>query len=168
MKRPNIPTELEAEIASVAKDTGCELVHVELERGVLRIFLDRDEGVTIADCTAVSRQLSPILDIHDFGKQRYVLEVSSPGLDRKFYRPGDYTRFLGYRVRTTFFHGESRAKSTLVGRLEAFEPADGGQVRFRDEETDTIHELSLGDIKSTRLEIDQDPDDLPRSAGSKA
>ena len=74
--------EITPEIEQVAQAAGCELVHAELKGGVLRLFVDRPEGVTLADCQLVSRQVSALLDVLDFGTGRYVLEVSSPGLDR--------------------------------------------------------------------------------------
>jgi ribosome maturation factor RimP len=168
MAQPTIQHELEAELASVAENAGCELVHAEFQGGVLRVLLDRPEGITVNDCASVSRQLSPILDVHDFANQRYVLEVSSPGLDRPLHRPKDYQRFVGYRIRMTFFYGSPRAKATQVGRLDAFDPEDGGTVTFREEPSQTIHTLSLDDIKMARLEIDQDLESPQGSTGSQA
>src|SRR4051795_4542952 len=79
--------EITPEIEAVAQAAGCELVHAELKGGVLRLFVDKPEGVTLADCEHVSRQVSALLDVLDFGPGRYVLEVSSPGLDRQLFKP---------------------------------------------------------------------------------
>ena len=59
-------------------------------------------GVSLGDCEHVAKQASALLDVLDFGNGRYLLEVSSPGLDRQLYRPGDYRRFLGRLARVTY------------------------------------------------------------------
>jgi ribosome maturation factor RimP len=89
--------------ARVAARVGCDLVHCEYVhdggRWFLRLFIDRDGGVTIEDCSAVSRQVSALLDVEDFIPHAYNLEVSSPGLDRPLVTPEDYRRFAGEPVR---------------------------------------------------------------------
>jgi len=123
---PSRITELTPEIEQVAQAAGCELVHAELKGGVLRIFVDRPEGgVTIADCELVSRQVSALLDVLDFGNGRYVLEVSSPGLDRQLYKPRDYDRFAGSLARVTFQDPETGKKKTVVARLQGLRRTDG-------------------------------------------
>lgn len=158
-----IHADLEAEFAAVAASSGCELVHVEFRSNTLRVFLDRPEGVTLDDCSAVSRELSALLDVHGFGNKRYLLEVSSPGLDRQLYGPRDYQRFVGRRVRVT--HVSDGTKQTLVGRLESFQPAgegdreadgeaDGGTITVVAEPAGKRHLIALGDIRRARLEIE--------------
>ena len=89
--------------ARIAAREGCELAHCEYVndggRWVLRLYIDREGGVTIADCTSVSRQMSAVLDVEDFVPHAYSLEVSSPGLDRSLNTPDDYHRFSGESVR---------------------------------------------------------------------
>lgn len=87
----------------VARSEGVELVTVEWagspRQGVLRLIIDRAEcGVGHRDCQAVSEQLGVLLDVEDLVPGRYVLEVASPGLDRRLYKPADYERFRGRRV----------------------------------------------------------------------
>ncbi|MEE8526036.1 MAG: ribosome maturation factor RimP, partial [Thermoanaerobaculia bacterium] len=80
MSQTAIDAELEAELTAVAEGAGCELAHLEFRDGTLRLFLDRpDGGVTLDDCSQVSREVSALLDVHDFGKRKYLLVVSSPG-----------------------------------------------------------------------------------------
>ena len=158
---------LEAEFSAIAHDVGCELIHAEYKGGTLRVFLDRPDnegGVTIDDCQAVSRQISALLDVHDFGKKRYTLEVSSPGLDRQLYKPRDYHRFAGHLVRVTFFEeGDDgrRGKRTIVGRLEGLASADGedgteaetsGSITVA--EGERSWSIPLSEIKVARLEIE--------------
>jgi ribosome maturation factor RimP len=90
------------------------------------LFVDKPEGVTLADCQLVSKQVSALLDVLDFGNSRYVLEVSSPGLDRQLYRLQDYERFAGRLARVTYEDPETGKKKTEVARLRGLRPADGG------------------------------------------
>lgn len=151
-----VDDDLERELAAVAASAGCELVHAEFRGGILRLFIDRPEGVTHADCELVSKQVSALLDVLDFGTGRYVLEVSSPGLDRQLYRARDYQRFVGRKVRVTWFGSEG--KRTVVGRLEAFEPAGGGTAKVAEEghggAGGATHEIPLSDIAQARLEVE--------------
>jgi ribosome maturation factor RimP len=85
----------------LARD-GYELVEVEWVRGAgrwtLRVFIDKQGGVNIDDCQAVSRTVEPILDVEDFIEPAYDLEVSSPGLDRPLRKPQDFDRYRGQRA----------------------------------------------------------------------
>jgi ribosome maturation factor RimP len=85
----------------LARD-GFELVEVEwlrlAGRWTLRLFIDREGGVGIEDCQAVSRTVEPILDVEDLIEPAYDLEVSSPGLDRPLRKPADFDRFAGQRA----------------------------------------------------------------------
>jgi len=88
----------------VAGSEGLELVNLEWAgpagHGVLRLTIDRPEGaVSHRDCEAISRQLGTLLDVEDLVEGRYTLEVASPGLDRRLYKPADFERFRGRRVK---------------------------------------------------------------------
>src|SRR5437868_395189 len=90
----------------VASSSGLEVVELELRGGgnkrMLRIVIDKPEGVTHEDCANISREVGTILDVEDaMPGGSYVLEVSSPGLDRKLVRAEDYKRFVGSRVKLT-------------------------------------------------------------------
>jgi ribosome maturation factor RimP len=113
----------------VAASSGLEIVEVELRGGgkarMLRIFIDKPGGVTHEDCANLSREVGTILDVEDvIPGASYLLEVSSPGLDRKLIRPADYERFTGSRVKLTTrqpvngsHHFEGRLESFQQGRL---------------------------------------------------
>jgi len=158
--RPQRVEELVPELEQVAEASGCELVHVELKGAVLRLFLDKPEGVTLADCERVSKQTSVLLDVLDFGSQRYVLEVSSPGLDRQLFRPRDYQRFVGRLARVTVTDPESGKRRTLVARLHEFRPAadgsdaGGAEVVLADDKTGAQEVVPLRTIKTARLEVE--------------
>jgi ribosome maturation factor RimP len=151
--------ELRPELEQIAAANGCELVHVELKGGVLRLILDRpDGGVTLADCELVSKQSSAYLDVADFGKSRYVLEVSSPGLDRQLYKTADVERFLGRLARVAFTDPASGAKKTVVGRLQELQrgegPDDEAVVVLVEDDGGERTEVRWKDIRTARLEIE--------------
>ena len=104
---------------------GCELWGLELHLGgkrkLLRVYIDRPEsGVGIDDCERVSRQASAILDVEDVVRGEYVLEVSSPGMDRPLYELHHYDRYLGEEVSLRLrFPYEGRRN--YKGRLKAVE-----------------------------------------------
>ena len=150
--------ELRPELEQIAAASGCELVHVELKGGVLRLILDKPEGVNLADCELVSKQASAYLDVADFGRSRYVLEVSSPGLDRQLYKAADVGRFLGRLARVAFTDPEG-AKKTVVGRLQELRrdegtPDDEALVVLVDDTSGERTEVRWKDIRTARLEIE--------------
>jgi ribosome maturation factor RimP len=149
--------ELQPELEQIAAANGCELVHVELKGGVLRLILDKPEGVTLADCEVVAKQSSAYLDVADFGKSRYVLEVSSPGLDRELYKPADIERFLGKLARVAIIDPENGKKRTVIGRLHELQPAESAgdsKVVVTDDKTGERTEVLWKDIRNARLEIE--------------
>jgi ribosome maturation factor RimP len=156
---PSRISELTPELEQIAAAAGCELLHVELRGSILRLVLDRPEGIALADCEHVSKQVSALLDVLDFGKSRYVLEVTSPGLDRQLYRPRDYERFTGRLARVTLGDPETGRKQTVVARLQEYRPAPLGdpedaEVVLADDKTGERRTVRLKDIRLARLEIE--------------
>lgn len=199
--RWTLSPEIAAEIGEIAAAAGCELIHAEWKGGVLRLVLDRPAGeiappaspvspgssaaevtgVSLGDCEHVAKQTSALLDLLDFGNGRYLLEVSSPGLDRQLYRPCDYQRFLGRLARVTYeaampahgangVHGSSAAdaadavnpgpprRRTVVARLAELHAPPGrpeaGEVTLIDDRTGERLTLRLEDIRLARLEVE--------------
>jgi ribosome maturation factor RimP len=113
----------------VAASSGLEVVEIEFRGSgksrMLRVFLDKPAGVTHEDCAKFSREFGTILDVEDaVPGGTYVLEVSSPGLDRKLNRAADYERFTGSKVKLMTRepvggnrHFEGRLESFRDGRL---------------------------------------------------
>ena len=84
---------------------------------ILRIYIEREEGVTIADCEKVSRQVSAILDMEDPIGGEYTLEVSSPGLDRPLFTSEQFGRFIGSAVKVRLHHpvdGRRKLNGSIV------------------------------------------------------
>ncbi len=104
---------------------GCELWGIDLQMGgkrkVLRLYIDREQvGVGIDDCERVSRQASAVLDVEDLIAGEYVLEVSSPGMDRPLYELDQYVKYLGEEISLRLrFPYEGRRN--YKGRLKAVE-----------------------------------------------
>jgi len=145
----------------VAIDHGLELVHAEVagpdNKPIVRVFIDKPQGVTHDDCSEVSTHLGTILDVEDFIHASYTLEVSSPGLERGLYKRADYERFAGSNARMKTrqpIGGQRNFRGRLVG-LEGddviFEDRTNGQVR-----------VPLGLITKANIEVDVE-EELRRS-----
>ena len=108
-------TELVAQFAKpVVEEHGCELWDVEYVREgsdyFLRLYLDKDGGVDIVDCEAISRALDPILDEKDPIPTSYIFEVCSAGLERALKRPSDFERFMGSAVTVKLYRPRNGLK----------------------------------------------------------
>ena len=146
-----------------ARAAGVEVVDVEWKIGkqrFLRVFIDKPfdpvahaegttAGVSHSDCQAVSEQLSVLLDVEDLVPgPRYVLEVSSPGLDRKLTRPAEFERFAGRKARVSVSE-PVEGQSHFEGRLAGY--ADG---RVRMDVQGRIFELPLERIRKAQLVVE--------------
>jgi len=152
----SLPERVVNEIDKIVTSEGMELVHVEYKkqgRGfLLRVDIDKEGGVTMEDCQLVSQQVSTYLDVDDVVPGEFELQVSSPGLDRKFYKESDYQKFIGRLVRVKTSKA-IRGLHVIVGRLKAF---DGRQIVVTDPKMkkDPDYEIPLADVKETRLEVE--------------
>ncbi len=105
---------------------GYELVGMEFQRGgghgTLRVFIDREAGVDLEDCAAISHQISGILDVEEPIQQAYDLEISSPGLDRPLFKLEDYDRFSGQMAKIKLavaLDGRKNFMGQLQGAIDA-------------------------------------------------
>jgi ribosome maturation factor RimP len=138
----------------VAEPQGIEIVEIELLGGgkqrVLRIIIDKPEGVSHADCEFISQKVGDALDAEDLiPGENYTLEVSSPGVERKLTKPADYQRFIGQKAKIVmreaiedqkFWEGVLRG---LEGDTVLIEPAEGRLVH-----------IPLGVIKRANLKFE--------------
>jgi len=144
---------MKVELANLIEPTieqlGYELSDLELKLGgrdgIVRVFIDKPEGVDLSDCEIVSRQSSAILNVEDRLPGHYRLEVSSPGLDRTLTKPAHFQRFLGEKVRV-------KLRFPVAGRRNF-----RGTLRSADDEKIEIevdgepHSLQIATIESARL-----------------
>ncbi len=134
----------------VVAGLGYELVGVEWcadtrGRRVLRVYIDVEDGVTVDDCEIVSQQISALLDVEDPIPGSYLLEVSSPGLDRPLFTLDHYRRFVGHRVRLNL--SQPRAgRRRFSGVIEG---VAGDRIRLRT--VDGLVSLPFEDIDKARL-----------------
>ncbi len=141
--------ELARLLEPAVEQMGYELSDLELKLGrkdaVIRVFIDRPEGIDLSDCEAVSKQLSAVLDVEDPVPGRYVLEVSSPGLDRKLTKPAHYQRYVGHDVRVRL-RVPRDGRRNFRGKLMA-----AGEERIEVEVDGVSHGLVIATIESARL-----------------
>jgi ribosome maturation factor RimP len=137
----------------VAIDHGLELVHCEVagpdNKPVVRVFIDKPNGVTHEDCKEVSQYLGTILDVEDFIHAAYTLEVSSPGLERGLYKRADYERFAGdpAKLKTrTAINGQRNFRGRLLG-------VEVDNVLFEDRTSGRVS-IPLSAIIKANLEYD--------------
>ena len=146
----HIEEAVEAIVQEIVQDSNLEVVDVEYvkERDwYLRVYLDKEGGIEIDDCQRVSETLEQILDEKDLLTEAYILEVSSPGLDRVLKKARDFEREQGKSVDVTFY-APVDGKKTWVGTLTGYNPGKNAIV------LDGEKELSLEKIAQVRLHID--------------
>ena len=140
----------------VAAELGLEVLEIELlgnaPRQVLRIYLDscsQSRPVTVADCEAMSRRLGDVLEANDVVAGRYMLEVSSPGVNRPLKKADHFRRVIGGRVRIRMRAGAAAdGMRTAVGRLVAF---DGRTLVVETDDARRL-ELALEEIEKANFE----------------
>jgi len=149
MDQQQVIARVREELEPVLEHDGTELVDVEFvhERGrwILRLVVDREGGVGLDDCERVSHLAGPILDVADPIGTAYVLEVSSPGVDRPLVKEKDFGRFAGQRVKITT-HYPHQGRRRFVGELLGIQ---SGEVVVR-VDTETYH-IPYADIKKAHL-----------------
>lgn len=133
---------------------GFELVDLEFKplggRYFLRVFIDSEQGISHCDCSRVSGALDPVLEEGDYFKQSYILEVSSPGLDRLLKKKKDFERFKGKKIKLktkTLINNQK----TFRGLLKGLNNEDKVMVELNKGE---LLEISLTDLEYARLEIE--------------
>ena len=135
----------------IAEELGLELWDVEYIREAgswfLRVYLDKDGGIGIADCEAFSRALDPVLDEQDPIPDSYVFEVSSAGAERELKKPEHFARFIGSSVEVRLYQAVNGSKG-WVGTLTGYEQ---GQVTIESAGNTMVFEKSQ--VAQVRLHI---------------
>lgn len=140
----NVEDRIQQLLEPILKSLGLDLWDLEFQKSgpkwLLRVYIDREigSGVTLQDCESVSRDLGTALDVEDFINHAYILEVSSPGLDRVLTKPEHYQRFVGSLIKIKMYqpiNNDKVFRGKLLGMLDTF-------VRI---------ELSDGEIMATPI-----------------
>lgn len=138
----------------VIESLGMELVDVEYRREqigwVLRLYIDKDEGVTLDDCTRVSREVGTILEVEDIIDGHYHLEVSSPGLTRPLKKLEHFEKFMGRSAKVKLY-GPLEGRKTIIGKITA---VVGEEVHL--DEDGEIIKIKYSDIAKANLEFSQE------------
>ena len=132
----------------VVEEKGCSLWDVEYVREgsdyFLRLYIDKEGGVDISDCEAISRAVDPILDEKDPIPESYHFEVCSAGLERSLKRPGDFERFMGSPIMITLYRPRNGLKE-IPGILRGYE--DGRVTAECGKETITFEKSEVALVR---------------------
>ncbi|MBN2134259.1 MAG: ribosome maturation factor RimP [Acidobacteria bacterium] len=134
----------------VVENAGMELVELEYHKEgktwVLRLFIDKEGGVTLDDCTDISKELGVQLDVEDIIQHHYLLEVSSPGINRLLKKENDFARSVGKKIKVQMKRPQENRKN-FAGILEKFE---NGMITVLTDDK-LKFELDINDIQKARL-----------------
>jgi len=141
-----LPPEVVEPIAAAARDAGVEVYHAELGGRELRVQVESAAGASIKACSDFTRALAARLDAAGFQHRQYALEVSSPGVERRLYEPGDYVKALNRQVRLHTREG------LFEGRLLAAGPA-GVTVRIEAGPAPADRDFAYAGIREAQIRV---------------
>lgn len=140
-------------LAPILSSEGFELVDIDYKKEggtfFLRVFIDKEGGVTLDDCALVNEELGAVLDIEDTIPNEYTLEVSSPGVERPLKKPDDYRRFVGKRANIRLYK-QLGGKKEIVGIIKGVEDS---RVSLIEDKTNASIEVDLKDIAKSNLKV---------------
>ena len=152
MGKGSVTESIEELVTPIINENRLELVDVEYKKEgknwFLRIFIDKEGGVMVDDCTRVSRQIEDLIDVEEVVPSSYVLEVSSPGLDRPLKKEKDFLRFKGKRAHVTTYTPIHQQKN-FKGTIHDFQK----DVLFLDIDNQRV-EIPRNQIAKAKLEIE--------------
>ena len=140
-------------VEEIVETESYDLVDVELKgtgkHQVLRVYIDREEGISHQDCKLISEQVGTVLDVEDLLSAAYTLEVSSPGLDRKLVKKSDFTRFEGHlaKIRTKI---PLNNQKVFTGRIAGL---TDDTIRLASPGGEVV-QIPLDVVHEARLEVD--------------
>ncbi len=138
---------------SFLHEFGMEMVDVEFlfenGRWILRVFIDKEEGVTVDDCASVSRELGDLIEAKSIIDYRYVLEVSSPGLNRPLKKESDFMRSIGKMVKLKMSRPINKRRN-FIGRVTNVRE---GRISLLIDDSNLV-ELPLNEIDKARLKYE--------------
>lgn len=153
MKREELKEKITGLIEPVMSSLDVELDNLEINKMgrkmLMRVFIEKKGGVTIDDCERVSREIEAVLDVEDPIAGPYVLEVSSPGLDRPLKKPGDFIRYTGRKVRVVT-RDPVENQTFFIGSIDA--ATDDDVVLLLQQEKRVT--IPYANISRARLEVE--------------
>jgi ribosome maturation factor RimP len=153
MQRDPIAERMDMIATKAAADTGVEFVHSEIvgskRNMTVRIYIDKPEGVSLEDCSAVSRAIEAVVDAEDFIPSSYVLEVSSPGLERPLFNIKDFEKFAGKKAKIKTSDAIN-GQTNFNGRIEAVE---GSEIVFEDKTNGAVR-IPFERVAKANLKVD--------------
>ena len=152
MEKPSIHQAVTKLIEPIFRENNLELVDVEYKKAgktwVLRVFIDKNQGVTVDDCQKLSQEIEDLIEVHELIAVHYVLEVSSPGLDRSLEKERDFLRNKGKRVQIKTFASINNKKQ-FSGTIENFM----NETLFLEDKNEIL-EIRLDKIAQAKLIIE--------------
>ena len=143
-------------IEPVIESEDMELVDVEClkmkSRWMVKIYMDKEGGVTLDDCSEISNQVSDLLDIHEVPPDTYILEVSSPGLNRPLAREKDFIRYRGHNIKVKV-RDELDGKRIFKGKLLDFQEVGGKEILIIDTK-EKVYRIPRKTVVKANLEYD--------------
>jgi ribosome maturation factor RimP len=153
MQRDPIAERIDKIAAQAAKENGVEFVHSEIvgskRNMTVRIYIDKPQGVTLEDCSIVSRGIEDVIDADDFIPSPYVLEVSSPGLERPLFSIQDFEKFAGKKAKVKTSEAID-GQANFNGRIAAVE---GSEIVFEDKTNGTVR-IPFEKVAKANLKVD--------------
>jgi ribosome maturation factor RimP len=152
MGKGSVTESIEELVTPITNENHLELVDVEYKKEgknwFLRVYIDKEGGVTVEDCTRVSRQIEDLIEVEEAVPSSYILEVSSPGLDRPLKREEDFLRYKGKRAHVTTYTPIHQQKN-FKGTIQDFQK----DVLFLEIDHEHV-EIPKKQIAKARLEIE--------------
>ncbi len=153
MQRDSIGHKIDKIAVQAAKENGVEFVHSEIAGSkrnmTVRIYIDKPGGVTIEECAIVSRAVEAVIDLEDFIPSAYVLEVSSPGLERPLFSIQDFDKFAGKKAKVKTVEAIG-GQANFNGRIATVE---GSEIVFEDKTSGTIR-IPFEKVSKANLRVD--------------
>lgn len=139
-------------VEPVIKDMGFNLVMLEFKSGILQILAEdpKTGNLSLDDCTAINKMLSPVLEVEDPIPGAYTLEISSPGIDRPLMKAEDFAKYAGYDAKVELdeaFDGQRRFRGKIIGVKDEFVTLLVDKVE---------HRLEIAAMKKARLVLTDD------------
>lgn len=153
MQRDSIAERIDKIAAGAARESGVEFLYSEIggskRNMTVRIYIDKPGGVTIEDCSTVSRAIEAVVDVEDFIPSAYVLEVSSPGLERRLFSLEDFEKFVGKKAKVKLseaIDGQANFNGKIVG-------VEDSTITFEDK-TNGLVQIPFDRIAKANLKVD--------------